>query len=100
MSEAPIWITQEELDKGDEFLKSFCGPTLEEINDGEAEMQSRLLEYNKRVEESKLRDAFALAALTGIVSKNGFADYEGQASNYAANSYKMADAMLAERNKK
>lgn len=48
---------------------------------------------------SELRDRFAMAALTGIVSKNGFANYEHQAITYAGASYKMADAMLAARQK-
>lgn len=48
--------------------------------------------------EAKLRDQFACAALTGLVGIYELHKH-GAPSSFACESYKMADAMLAERKK-
>jgi hypothetical protein len=47
------------------------------------------------VEELSLRDYFAAAALQGLAAKTGYSSVE-----LAKLAYKMAEAMMAERNKK
>lgn len=63
-----------------------------------------LMEHCQRVEETEMyfglsvRDFFAAAALQGIINR-GFSELGNSESAYAALSYKLADAMLLERDK-
>ena len=45
----------------------------------------------------KLRDQFAMAALPAVINKYGFGQYADLTPNLAVISYKIADAMLKEK---
>lgn len=53
------------------------------------------LEAVAKVQQGRLRDQFAMAALTGLVSRNRY----NSPPDFARDAYAIADAILAERDK-